>query len=316
MTFEVTVEFVAVLPFDRPPDMPFLRRPGLTFACLLVIATAGRPHATAADPDATQVDYLREIRPLLEEHCYECHGSETREAGLRLDRKRPALAGGDSGAVIIPGEPDESLLLSLVRGEDDDRSMPPTGETLSADQIELLERWIADGAPWPDGVDGEEQRPEHWAYQPLTRPDPPSVAESSLVRNPIDAFIQARLAQEGLTPAPEADRYTLIKRLYYDLIGLPPTIAAVEDFVNEPDPEAYTALVDELLESPHFGERWGRHWLDKARYADSDGYEKDRPRPNAWRYRDWVIDAVNRDMPFDQFTIEQMAGDLLPDATP
>lgn len=268
----------------------------------------------AADPAPPTVDYLRDVRPILQAHCYECHGPETREAGLRLDRKGPALAGGDSGQVIVPGKVEESLLLELVRGEDPDRVMPPTGETLSSEQIDVLVRWIAAGAPWPDGVDGPEERPTHWAYQPLRRFSPPAVG-SPLVRSPIDAFVQARLAAEGIAPSPEADRPTLIKRLYYDLLGLPPSPEAVDRFVEDPSPTAYEQLVDELLQSPHFGERWGRHWLDIARYADSDGYEKDRPRDHAWTYRDWVIRAFNEDLPFDRFTIEQLAGDLLPNPT-
>ena len=269
----------------------------------------------AADEVTHSVEFVADIRPIFKAHCYECHGPDEREAGLRLDRKEPALAGGDSGAVIVPGEPDESLLVSLVLGEDADRAMPPTGETLSADQIELLRRWIEEGANWPDGIDGEEARPDHWAYQPLLRHEPPVVSGSSLVTNAVDAFVQTRLQDQGIEPSPAADRYTLIKRLHYDLIGLPPTIEAVDAFVNDPNPAAYDHLVDELLDSPHFGERWGRHWLDKARYADSDGYEKDRPRYHAWKYRDWVINAINDDLPFDRFTIEQLAGDLLEDAT-
>ncbi len=268
----------------------------------------------AAEAAPATVDYVRDVRPILQAHCYECHGPETREAGLRLDRKGPALAGGDGGQVIVPGQVEESLLIELVRGEDPDRVMPPTGETLTPEQIDVLVRWIAAGAPWPDGVDGPEERPTHWAYQPLRRVPPPEV-DSPFLHNPIDAFVQARLAAEGISPSPEADRPTLIKRLYYDLLGLPPTPEAVDRFVQDPAPTAYERLVDELLQSPHFGERWGRHWLDIARYADSDGYEKDRPRDHAWTYRDWVIRAINEDLPFDRFTIEQLAGDLLPNPT-
>ena len=182
--------------------------------------------------------------------------------------------------------------------------MPPEGDALKPAQIELLRRWIEQGGDFT----------EHWAYQPIENPPRPQLKNKDWVRNPIDEFVLARLEKLKIEPSPEAPKATLIKRLYYDLIGLPPTPDEVDAFVNDQAPDAYEALVDRILQSKHFGERWGRHWLDKARYADSDGYEKDRPRPNAWRYRDWVINAINEDMPFDQFTIEQLAGDLLPNA--
>lgn len=172
------------------------------------------------------------------------------------------------------------------------------------------------GASHAETKDNAQRTTNHWAFQPIQRCEPPEVKNHAWVRNPIDNFILAQLEAAGISPSPQADRYTLIKRLSYDLVGLPPTLQQVDAFVKDDSPRAYETLVDRLLDSPHFGERWGRHWLDKARYADSDGYEKDRPRPNAWQYRDWVIHAVNNDMPFDQFTIEQLAGDLLPDATP
>src|SRR5690606_3531417 len=192
---------------------------------------------------------------------------------------------------------------------------------LSAKEIALLTAWVDAGAVWPDGIDGPAEAPTHWAYQPIVRNEPPVPAAASdavvasEVLSPIDAFVLSRLEEEGISPSPEADRYTLIKRLSYDLLGLPPEPAAAEAFAADTAADAYERLVDSLLASPHFGERWGRHWLDLARYADSDGYEKDRPRYNAWKYRDWVIDAVNADMPFDRFTIEQLAGDLLPEPT-
>jgi cytochrome c553 len=296
-----------------------MRRRGVFLLTLGALCGLGPWPATLPRLQAeagANVDFVKEVRPILEAHCHECHGSETREAGLRLDRRDAALAGGDSGAVIVPGEPQESLLLELVRGDDPDRVMPPKDETLSAAQIKTLERWIAEGAVWPEGVDPPEQPSGHWSYQPLRRTQSPQPVRAHLVRNPIDAFVQSRLAVEGFGPAAEADRVTLIKRLYYDLLGLPPTPEEVDAFVADARGDAYETLVERLLASPHFGERWGRHWLDKARYADSDGYEKDRPRDHAWKYRDWVIDAVNSDMPFDQFTIEQLAGDLEPDPSP
>ncbi|MCA8998489.1 MAG: PSD1 domain-containing protein [Planctomycetaceae bacterium] len=262
-----------------------------------------------------EVDFVKQIQPILRERCYECHGPETREAGLRLDQRDSALAGGDSGQVISPGEPDESLLIKLVAGDDPDRVMPPDGENLSAEQVSIIREWVAAGAPWPDDVDPEVERSTHWSFQPIQKPSAPEVLHSKFVASDIDRFVISRLEGKGLVPSPEADRNTLIKRLYYDLLGLTPTPEAVDRFIQDDHPDAYERLVDELLESPHFGERWGRHWLDKARYADSDGYEKDRPRYHAWKYRDWVIHAINEDLPFDQFTVEQLAGDLLPDPT-
>ncbi len=268
-------------------------------------------HAAAAEP----ADFVTDIRPILESRCYECHAAETREAGLRLDRKVPALAGGDTGQVILPADAAGSPIIQRVTSDDPETVMPPDGEPLTADEIAQLKSWIGAGAVWPDGIDGPRERSDHWAFQPIRRPQPPTSQHNDELVNPIDAFVLAKLQEQGIAPSPVADRYTLIKRLSYDLLGLPPQPAAVAAFVQDNPPDAYERLVDELLRSPHFGERWGRHWLDKARYADSDGYEKDRPRYNAWKYRDWVIGAVNADMPFDQFTIEQLAGDLLPNAT-
>lgn len=289
-----------------------MRRPTLhhIFAWTCLLANVG----TAAADDAKAISFEQEILPIFRTHCFDCHAADTREAGLRLDRRRHALAGGDSGQVIVPHKPEESLLLKYVSGDDPEKQMPPDSDPLPAETVQRLRDWIAAGAPWPDGIDPPEERPDHWAYQSLAGDPVPTVTDRSRVRNPIDAFVQAKLEAEGIAPAAEADRFTLIKRLHYDLIGLPPEPDVVDQFVSDESATAYEALVDALLESPHFGERWGRHWLDQARYADSDGYEKDRPRYNAWKYRDWVIQAINDDMPFDRFTIEQLAGDLLPDA--
>jgi hypothetical protein len=273
----------------------------------------GAPPPAAGAATGQAMDFARDIRPLLEARCWDCHGRETREAGLRLDRGPSALAGGDSGAVIRPGDAAHSPLIERVESKDPERVMPPEGDRLSPQEVALLRAWIDTGAQWPAAVDGPLEVPDHWAYRPVVRVEP---AEAFGHLSAIDAFVASRLKAEGLAPSPEADRYTLIRRLYLDLIGLPPEVDEVDAFVSDPAPDAYERLVDRLLQSPHFGERWGRHWLDRARYADSDGYEKDRPRYNAWKYRDWVIRAINEDMPFDQFTIEQLAGDLLPGATP
>ncbi|MEZ6071434.1 MAG: DUF1549 domain-containing protein [Pirellulales bacterium] len=275
------------------------------------------PTETPAEPTAERpVDFDGEIRPLLVERCLVCHGDETMEAGLRLDRKDAALAGGDSGAVITPGDSQASLLFQLAAGLEEGRRMPPEGEgePLNEEAIALLRRWIDSGASWPDDADAAAQS-DHWAYQPIIAPAPPEVTRTDWVRNPIDRFVLARLEAAGLQPSPEADRATLIRRLSLDLLGLPPSPQDVQAFVLDNRPDAYARLVERLLASPHYGERFARHWLDLARYADSDGYEKDRVRPYAWRYRDWVIAALNRDLPFDEFTVEQIAGDLLPNAT-
>lgn len=262
------------------------------------------------------VEFEKDVLPILKARCFECHGAKKQEAGLRLDKQANAHAGGDSGAAFEIGKSGESLLIEYVAGINPDLKMPPEGEPLSAAEVGLLRRWIDDGAKYPSeaSVEGEEGK-EHWAFQPVRVVTPPEVKQKEWCRNPIDQFVLSKLEAEGVTPSPEAGRATLVRRLYLDLLGLPPTPEQVEAFVNDQRENAYSLLVDELLASPHFGERWGRHWLDLARYADSDGYEKDRVRPHAWRYRNWVIDSINRDQPFDQFTIEQLAGDLLPNAT-
>ncbi len=269
-------------------------------------------------PPAVQrpIDFVADVQPLLRTACHSCHGSEVQEAGLRLDQKHRALQGGDRGAVIVPGNSAESRLLHVVAGLDDDVGrMPPEsdGAPLSREQIGVLRAWIEQGANWPEGVDGPETSLSHWAFQPIVRPTPTEVRDVAWIQNPIDRFILARLEQEKIAPSPPADRATLLRRLYFDLLGLPPSPAEVAAFLEDSRLDAYERLVDRLLASPHYGERWGRHWLDLARYADSDGYEKDQPRPHAWRYRDWVIQALNDDLPFDRFTIAQIAGDLLPD---
>lgn len=279
----------------------------MTFPTMRTITACLILHASAIAQSPDEVRFARDVQPLLARHCYECHGPDSAEAGLRLDDAELAVKPLESGSrAIVAGRPDASELLRRVTATDPDERMPPDGPPLTARDIALLHNWIAAGAKFE----------RHWAYQSVAPPQVPSLPESPTVRNDIDRFIQARLQQAGLPASPEADRATLIKRLYYDLIGLPPTPTEVDAFVSDSSPEAWETLVDRLMQSDHFGERWGRHWLDKARYADSDGYEKDRPRPNAWRYRDWVINAINADMPFDEFTIEQLAGDLLRDADP
>lgn len=273
--------------------------------------------ATAADSSTPppKVEFARQIQPILVEHCFQCHGPDKQESGLRLDLRAAALKGGDSGPLVTPGKSAASEFVRRVTSTDDDERMPPPGvknKPLSADQIQAITSWVDQGADWPEGRGGS----THWAFQPIAHPDPPAVKNSAWVRNAIDRFVLARLEQRGIAPSAEADRATLVKRLSYDLLGLPADVRDVDAFVRDGSPDAYERLVDRLLDSPHFGERFARHWLDMARYADSDGYEKDNPRPDAWRYRDWVIDAVNADMPLDRFTVEQLAGDLVKGATP
>jgi len=269
-------------------------------------------------PVKCKIDFVKDVQPIFRKTCYSCHGAEEQEAGLRLDLKARALAGGDGGKEILPGKSGESRLLQLVAGLDEDTGiMPPEGEgtPLTAEQIAILRAWIDQGAKWPDSADLTVKKSNHWSLQPIRRAPLPAVKNAAWAINPIDVFVLAKLEAKGIAPSPPASRSTLIRRVYLDLLGLLPTSAEVEQFVNDPSPAAYETMIDRVLTSPHYGERWGRHWLDLARYADSDGYEKDRARPWAWRYRNWVIDALNADMPYDVFSVEQLAGDMLPDAT-
>ncbi|MDP6502909.1 MAG: DUF1549 domain-containing protein, partial [Planctomycetota bacterium] len=260
-----------------------------------------------------KVDFVKQIRPVLEQKCFKCHGAEKQKSGLRLDAKKAALQGGDSGPVFIAGKPAESEIIKRIVEHDPDEMMPPKGDRLSAAQIGLFVAWIEQGAIWPDDGIEVKMKTDHWSFQTPKRPDVPDISEA--VTNPIDAFVLARLKAKGVEPSRAADRYTLIRRLNLDITGLPPTPEEIAVFINDKREGAYERLVQSLLDSPHFGERWAKHWLDLGRYADSDGYEKDLPRPNAWRWRDWVIAAINRDLPFDQFTVQQLAGDMLPGAT-
>ncbi len=263
-----------------------------------------------------KIDFAKDVQPLLESRCYSCHGPKKQESSFRLDRKAAALQGGDNGKSIVPGKSEKSLLiLALVGKTDVIGKMPEKAESLTREQIGLLRAWIDQGADWPETeVVASKNNRDHWAFKPPARSEPPKVKDEKWIRNEIDRFVLARLEKEGLRPSPEADRPTLLRRLSLDLIGLPPTIAELDAFLADNSPDAYDKQVDRLLKSPHFGERWGRHWLDAARYADSDGFEKDRPR-TMYFYRDWVIDAYNRDLPYDQFIIQQIAGDQLPGAT-
>jgi mono/diheme cytochrome c family protein len=258
---------------------------------------------------AAPVDYARDVEPILRRNCHACHGPAQHMNGLRLDRPEDALRGSYSGPVILPGRSAESKLLQMVAGQVAGKIMPPAGARLAAAEIAILRAWIDQGARFPlPAAKTQHLTPALW--RPVRRPAVPSGAG-----HPIDAFVRAALQAKGIEPSPEADRVTLIRRVSLDLTGLPPTPEEVDEFVADRRPEAYERVVDRLLASPHYGEKWARHWLDLARYADSDGFEKDLFRPWAWRWRHWVIEALNRDLPFDQFTIQQIAGDLLPNAT-
>jgi cytochrome c553 len=263
------------------------------------------------------------VRPILVDHCYTCHSADTKPAGgLRVDDHHGLLAGGNSGAAVVPGDPAASLLLKRVNHKDPNRRMPKEGQPLTDDEIAALARWIRDGAPWPPvkipaslGRSNEWYEPlkkEHWAWQPLTNPGLPAVSDRSWPRDQLDKFILLGLKKAGLEPVEDADRASLLRRVRFDLTGLPPTPAELDAFLKNEAPDSLVKLVDGLIASPQFGERWGQHWLDVARYADSTGPSRNIPYPHAWKYRDYVIDAVNADVPFDRFVTEQIAGDLLP----
>ncbi|MBV8452017.1 MAG: DUF1549 domain-containing protein, partial [Deltaproteobacteria bacterium] len=255
------------------------------------------------------------VRPILAARCYGCHGPDLQQNGLRLDSLASALKGSQSGPIIVPGHSDQSRLIRRLLAEEKPQ-MPYGGPPLSSDQIAVIRRWIDAGAPGPDSTApiAVTKPLKHWAYVKPVQPPIPQVRDAAWCRNPIDYFVLARLEKEGLKPSPEADRATLLRRVYLDLTGLPPSPKEVDAFVNDKSPDSYEKVVDRLLASPHYGERWARPWLDLARYADSNGYEKDRRR-TAWEYRDWVIRALNADMSFRDFTIDQIAGDMLPHPT-
>ena len=284
---------------------------------LLVLLPAPAP----ADDDLAFFE--SKIRPLLAEHCYECHSARASKVkgGLLLDSREGVQKGGDSGAVIVPGEPGKSLLMKALGYRDSDLQMPPDGK-LEDGKIDLLREWIQRGAPDPrdegagkvaeePGIDYEGGR-KFWSFIRPVQPARPDVKDEKWPRNGIDHFVLARMEEAGLRPAPEADRHTLVRRAYLDLHGLPPSTEQVQAFVHDDEPEAWERLIDDLLASPRYGERWGRHWLDVARYSDSNGMDEDIAHPEAWRYRDYVIRSFNQDKRFDQFIVEQLAGDLLP----
>ncbi len=297
-----------------------------------IVSLASGASLLAAEPTAEQIEFFEnKIRPVFAENCYSCHSekAEKIKGDLRLDTREGLLKGGTDGPVIVPGDPDASPLIKAVRYADPELQMPPKDKKLSAEQIANLAAWVKMGAPDPRTGRGPrslrdvaEARARHWAFQPVTKPAPPDVKKSRWVQTPVDAFVLAKLEQQKLKPAPPADRRTLMRRISYDLTGLPPTPEEVEAFVKDKRPEAYAQLVDHLLASPHYGERWGRYWLDVARYADTKGYlagGEERRYTFSYTYRDYVVRAFNDDKPYDQFLIEQIAADRLPqgeDKTP
>lgn len=285
--------------------------PALLFATLFALSESAGTAPPEPDDAAKPIDFTRDVKPIFTRHCISCHGPDRQKNGLRLDRRVDALRGGDGGRIIVPGQSGKSLLFQLVSGEDKDRPMPPKG-TLAATEIAALKAWIDQGAKWPDDGSADTNAADLWSFKPIQRPAAPQTRNTkSEIRNDIDRFILAKLSDKGLSPSPEADRRTLIRRLYFDLIGLPPTPEEVRAFVANDSPDAYEKLVDQLLASPHYGERWARHWLDVVHFGETHGYDKDKPRPNAWPYRDYVIRTLNSDKPYARFVQEQVAGDVL-----
>jgi cytochrome c553 len=292
---------------------------------LAVIAFCGGPGVAAVAVEPPENLFRDRVAPLLAAKCGACHGPEDAESGFRVDLREQALAGGDSGSVgIVPGKPDESELFVRVSTADKELQMPADGEPLSVDEQRLLRDWIAAGGVWPDDMQSlaallplagpkPAKGENHWAFQPLARPSVPRAPDGT---SAIDAFLTEKLAAEGLAMNPEADPRTLIRRVSFDLTGLPPSPEEIDAF-EQACREAggtdgpYRELVDRLLASPHYGERWARHWLDVVRFAESHGFEMNKVRPNAWPYRDWVIESLNADKPYDQFVREQLAGDQL-----
>jgi hypothetical protein len=285
-----------------------IRRCSLALSLAFILTYSDR--SSSAEP----VDFVRDIKPILSKHCATCHAGKHQRGGLRMDTARAIFKGGDTGPAVVPGKAAESLLVQAITRSKGVKAMPPK-ETLPAEAVALLTNWIDQGAKVPPAELADNgAKSTHWAFQVPKRVDEPTVKNAAWVHNPIDRFILAALEAKNIAPSPEADRVTLVRRLYLDLLGLPPTPLDVDDFVNDSRPDAYERLVERLLASPHYGERQARFWLDQARYADSNGYTIDSAR-SIWKYRDWVINSFNQDKPFDQFTLEQIAGDLLPNAT-
>jgi hypothetical protein len=292
---------------------------------ILLLSSVGLGQSTSkpSEQDPAKIEFFeKKIRPMLSDHCYHCHSADTKPSGnLRVDDRNGMLAGGNAGPAIVPGEPGKSLLLKRVTLKDEKRRMPLEGKHLNEEQIADLTKWIKDGAAWPalripaslgkPKPEYEKLRKDHWAWQPIANPKTPRVKGTTWTRDDIDRFILARLEEKGLKPVADADKVTLIRRVTFDLTGLPPSPAEIDSFLKDDSSAAFEKVVDRLISSPAFGERWGRHWLDVARYGESTGPSRNIPYPYAWKYRDYVIDAVNADVSFNRFIQEQIAGDLL-----
>ncbi len=298
----------------------------LTAAALAAPAVA-LAETGAADDAAKLAFFEKKVRPLLVAHCYACHSADTNpHGGLRVDDHHGLLTGGKTGPAVVPGNPAKSLLLTRTSQGDAKKRMPLEGKPLTGEQMADLKTWIADGAAWPKSKapasltakkpEYEQLKKEHWAWQPLKSPAVPAVQDAAWARDDVDRFLLSTLEAKKLPPVADADKTTLIRRVTFDLIGLPPTPAEIDAFAADTSPDAFAKVVDRLLASPAFGERWGRHWLDVARYGESTGPSRNIPYPHAWKYRDYVIDAVNADLPYNRFISEQIAGDLLPAPTP
>ncbi len=311
-------------------DAPLGAAPLFALLLATVIVVPAAPAAAVDAPDAASSDtpsdpaalaaqrqaeayFEAKVRPLLAARCFECHGPEKQESSLRLDSRAGVFKGGDRGPAAVAGNPDDSHLVQAIRYGDEDLQMPPTAP-LDAQEVAILETWVKSGLAWPDAPSGVSAAwKTHWAFQPVVRPALPDTANADWARNSVDRFVLARLEAAGLAPSPEADRRTLIRRLAYDLVGLPPTPEEVAAFEADPAPDSYERLVDRLLASPAYGERWGRYWLDVARYADNKGYVffEEKTYPWSYTYRDWVIESLNADLPYDRFVLEQLAADQL-----
>jgi hypothetical protein len=304
-------------------------------AVVLLLAAHAGPRAQApraksgardGPPSAEQVRFFEnEVLPILKANCFKCHGIGKARGGLSLASRAGVLKGGDRGPAVSLTQPDESVLLKAIHYQGS-LEMPPDGRLKPA-EVATLTKWVRAGLPYPDdgpapvvaspkGLRVTDADRQYWAYRPARRPEPPAVKNRAWVRNPIDAFILAGLEAKGLSPNPEADRRALARRVHYDLTGLPPAPEEIDAFVSDPAPDAYERLIDRLLASPQYGEKWARHWLDLVRYGETNGFEFDRAKPFVWRYRDYAIDAFNRDLPYDQFVREQLAGDRLAAVTP
>jgi len=295
-----------ILKMLSPSKMLTTCRLVLCLSAFGLISCSCSPCFAQTPPKNDPVDFSKQIQPILAKRCFACHGPDEAEGGIRFTSQKEAFAEADSGEhAIVPGDVEASVILARVTSEIEDEQMPPEGERLSPEEVNLLKRWIAEGAQWQ----------KHWAFKPMQNPEPPMVDDADWSKNPIDRFIYSAVSQAGLKPNPQADRADLIRRAYFDLTGLPPSAQEVQQFENDRDPKAFEKVVDRLLESPHYGERWGRHWLDLVRFAETNSYERDGAKPNAWKYRDYVIKSFNDDKPYDRFLTEQLAGDELEEVT-